>query len=93
MPMVKHQDGLVLVCVNGCSSGTGGATEGVQAMNASEAKTTMRVTPGWNALMVAESDPIRFSPTMGAPVRLSLCEVCGYVELYAGVVVDKKVWG
>jgi hypothetical protein len=62
-------------------------------MNASEDKTTMRVTPGWNALMVAESDPVRFSPTMGAPVRLYLCEVCGYVELYAGVVVDKKVWG
>jgi len=79
-------------------------------------ESTMRATPGWNALMFAEpgalipvptemadavakaglppprGDP-HFSTTKAAPVRMFICEVCGYVELYAGIIADKKVWG
>ena len=35
----------------------------------------------------------RFVSTSGAPVQLYICEVCGYVEMYAAVVHDPDVWG
>lgn len=35
----------------------------------------------------------RFVPGSGTPVRIYICEVCGYVELYAGGIVEPKTWG
>ena len=34
----------------------------------------------------------RFVSTSGAPVRLYICEVCGYTEMYAAVVSDPEEW-
>lgn len=63
-------------------------------------QSTMRVSHGWNAVTLVQPpgtgatgpNPM-FVPGAGTPVRLYICEVCGYTELYAGGIVDPKTWG
>jgi hypothetical protein len=83
MPLVwdeeknEHQ----LRCVNDAQHGPAGHP------------TTMIVNEGWNALTIVHPPPdAHFDPHRGAPVRCFVCTVCGYVELYSGLIVDPKTW-
>ena len=107
MPLVTRPQGLVLVCLNGCAPPK--ETRGLQAIvHPLGPPSTMRAAQAWYALAVVEPPdewrqelgrglnvpvgPV-FMPGSGTPVRLYVCEVCGYSELYAGGTVDPKTWG
>jgi hypothetical protein len=99
MPL-KRIDGVTTVwCVNDCippsvkelleRSGPGAAASGIPS--------TMHKSVTWNAMTLVdpptETRGIMFNPGSGAPVRMWVCTVCGYVELYAAVITDPKAFG
>lgn len=57
---------------------------------------TMRITQ-WHALTQVvppnAGAPVHFNPNAGIPVKCCICQVCGYVELYSGIVQNPQVWG
>lgn len=59
-------------------------------------ETTMVATQEWNALTQVsppQAGEIRFSPNAGIPIRALVCSICGYVELYAGPILEPQTWG
>lgn len=63
------------------------------------ARTSMIPMHDWNAIThvkppnVETNQNLVFVPTMGLPVKVFICTICGYVELYAGPVIEPKTWG
>lgn len=90
MPTELKPDGQVLLkCVN---------HDAMIAHAATGQPTTMQRTASWFAITGVEppgsgvNNLPRFNPGSGIPVRLYICSVCGYVELYAGAVAEPLVW-
>jgi hypothetical protein len=80
MPLVLFNNKWEIRCVNHESHKDAGAT-------------TMQAAAGWYALTRVTPPPaVAFNPANGIPVSCSICRVCGYVELYAGSIVDPKTW-
>ena len=81
-----------LVCVNHAD-----VSHADVGPDARDTGTTMIRKSGWFALCGVEPDPKR--PTVARsttdihPVWVFSCEVCGYVEMYSGDVIDPNTWG
>ena len=95
---IKDGPGLILVCVN-----YGVAT--IPHEPEPGEVTTMRRAEEWNALTLAYPPghlpfgvhipgPPRpvFSGVGGIPVRCFVCRVCGYIEMYAGPIIEPATW-
>jgi hypothetical protein len=101
MPLRKDQQGrLALHCINEHT-----IKEYMEAVQAGlPAGSTMDVMPNWYYLQaVRPPTPPSMPgvPMVGAPtplrqlfpVRVYRCRVCGYVETYAGLVIEPDTWG
>jgi hypothetical protein len=89
MPIIHDNNQAILVCVNAHPP----QGPGVQS--------TMVVLEQWGYLPGIAPPP----PQQGVvvppvallntafPVRIYRCAVCGYVELYSGVIIAPQVWG
>lgn len=62
-------------------------------------KTTMMPASGWFAITGIVPPDLKnnikeasFRPNEGMPLKVYVCSVCGYVELYNGMIADKNTW-
>lgn len=77
MPIVKEPDGsFTLRCLN---------------QHDSSKATTMTRAVGWSAMLDVKSD-MRSSCLWSNPVRMFVCSVCGYAELYHGPTIEPDEW-
>ena len=66
-------------------------TEKHAPVEASGGGTTMvRIGPDWGFVPCVEAQGAQTN--RGTPVALHVCVVCGYVEMYAGAVLDPAMW-
>jgi hypothetical protein len=61
-------------------------------------KTTMESLADWGFITTIRSpNPPGAMPIVtmrdGTPIRLYMCRVCGYVEMYVAAIVAPEVWG
>lgn len=85
MPIVVLGTRPVLVCAN----------QEHPSHAATAKESTMEAAPGWHALLSVEPPREAWTPpnvNTFAPVKLYLCSLCGYVELYAGGVTAPETW-
>jgi hypothetical protein len=91
MPIEPHNNQFVVMCVNR------ELADHRAALVAPGQVSTMQIVLQWHALThvtppMADA-PVHFNSNAGIPVRSCICQVCGYIELYSGIVQNPQVWG
>lgn len=91
MPLVYYRGAYVLQCVNR-------ALTPAHTLGPGETTTMLSTPTGeWNAIThvtpaQVQGGGVNFDPSRGIPVRAFVCRSCGYVELYAGSVIEPQTW-
>jgi|SRR5579863_2207783 len=102
MPIKRDGDRTVLRCINHDEIPHQGAAlqDGTTMRSEGNWQTLVGVTPPTPPAAprgtVDPRGPLfgpRINLNRGQPVRCYYCEVCGYIELYAGDILEPKTWG
>jgi hypothetical protein len=100
MPIIRRSEATkeaVLVCANHEDPTHKPVSAAGEILALLSTHTTMLRTTGWHVLIGIEEPPTeggwaRQDSRRIVPVRCYVCRVCGYVELYSGMITDQDTW-